>query len=331
MDKKHTIRDIAKLAGVSAATVSKIMNNTGNISDQTRQRVKKIIQDTGYVPTFSAKTLATNRSKLIGVIIGGQFNVGFTHPFFSLILNNFKDFISEMGYDFVFFSKDRDYLERCHHYNIDGCLIMSGDETDEGSRQLDESHIPVVGVDMILSGTTSSYIMTDNYMIAEKVVRHAHLNGIRKIAFIGGNECSFITQQRESGFRKALHLYNLECREEWIVYGDYFDQSGYDSMNQILDGGDLPELVFACSDFMAFGAIEAIKERGMLVPNRIAVIGCDDIEACRFTTPKLTTVRQDKKGIGRLAGQMLIDLIEKGASGQAIMVEPQLVLRESCR
>lgn len=331
MKNKYTIRDIAKLAGVTPTTVSKILNNKGNISEETKKKVGQIIHETGYRPSFSAKSLASNKSNLIGVIIGGEFNVGFTHPFFSIILNHVRDIMAGRGYDFIFFSVNSDYVERCRHYNVAGCLIISGDQNDEGSRRLDQSDIPVVGVDMELSGKRSSYVMTDNLNAAEKVVEYAAKQAIRSLGFIGGNRNSFITMQREAGFRRAMESYGLKPKAEWFAYGDYFDRSGYREMNRMLESSDIPELVFACSDYMALGAVEAIKERGLTVPGHISVIGYDDIDACRFSVPKLTTVRQDTVRIGQIAAQMLIELIEEDRLGRTELVEPQLMIRESSK
>lgn len=332
--KKYTIRDIARLAGVSPTTVSKIINQTGSISKETTDKVMKIIKETGYHPIYSAKSLASNKSNLIGIIADGKYNVDFTHPFFSKVLNSFKNHIGSLGYDFMFFSNEKftgEYLERCRYYNVDGCLIISGDTNDEGSIQLDMSEIPVVGVDMELEGASSSYVMTDNEKLAEKVVQHAYLNSIQSIAFIGGNKDSYITKKREDGFRKAMKTYDLEYHEEWVIYGDYFDTSGYECMNELLKCEKKPELVFACSDLMALGAMKAIHEHNLSVPGDISVIGCDDIDASRFSYPPLTTIRQDNEKIGLLAAYLLSDLIEKSNKGRAVYEDPLLVIRESCR
>ncbi|WP_323125860.1 LacI family DNA-binding transcriptional regulator [Gracilibacillus oryzae] len=332
MLKKYTIRDIAKMAGVSPTTISKIMNKTGSISQETTEKVLKIIKETGYYPTYSAQSLASNKSNLIGIIVDGEYNVDFTHPFFNHVLNSFKNHIGTIGYDFMFFSNEKftgEYLERCRHYKVDGCLIISGDNKDEGCIQLDQSEIPVVGVDMELSGSNSRYVMTDNRLLAEKVVQHAYLHNISSIGFIGGNQDSYITELRESGFRHAIDRYGLKLKEEWIVYGDFFDRSGYECMKQILDCDEYPELIFAASDLMALGAMAAVKERNLSIPEDIRIVGCDDIEASRFSSPTLSTVKQDKEKIGLLAAYLLSDLIEEKKTARSILVDPILVVRGS--
>ncbi|EDL62521.1 LacI family DNA-binding transcriptional regulator, partial [Bacillus sp. SG-1] len=310
-----TIRDIAKMAGVSPATVSKIINNYGGISEATRQKVFKIIEETKYQPNFSAKSLATKKSNLIGLIYAGKINVDFTHPFFNEVVNAFKKAVGTLGYDLLLFSNEQfykgesKYLERCKHFHVDGCLIIAGDEIEEAIEEIVNSDIPCIGVDLQLEGPRSSYVMTDNIKIGSKVVEHLYLNQIRKVAYIGGKQDSLIASIRNKGFMDGMNQFGLPIHDEWIRYGDFFEESGYRSMKEILQAEELPQAVFAASDMMALGALKAIKERGLSVPDDIQLIGCDDIESCRYSDPQLTTVKQDKQKLGKLAAYMLDDLI----------------------
>src|SRR5690606_34057251 len=179
-----TIKDIAKMAGVSPATVSKIINNYGEIGKETRKKVEKIIEETGYAPTFSAKSLATKKTKLIGLIYAGKINVEFTHPFFNKVMNAFKKTIGELSYDILMFSNEQlhedksSYLARCRHFRVDGCLILAGEEIEDAVYELVQSEIPCVGVDLELSGPKYSYVMTDNMKISKMVVEHFYLQNI---------------------------------------------------------------------------------------------------------------------------------------------------------
>ncbi|WP_217588262.1 LacI family DNA-binding transcriptional regulator [Lentibacillus saliphilus] len=331
-----TIKDIAKMAGVSPGTVSKIMNNTGSISEKTRKKVLQVIEDTGYRPTFSAKSLATKKSNLIGLIYAGKINVDFTHPFFNEVMTSFKKNIGELGYDMLMFSNEQfqqnssSYLARCHHFQVDGCLIISGEEIEESVYELVKSDIPCVGVDLALDGPKFSYVMTDNKKISYKIVEHLHALRIQEIAFINGQKDSTVAKLRADGFYKAMKQFGLSINEKWIQHGDFFEDSGYKAMKKILSNSTIPKAVYAASDLMAFGAIKAIEEAGMSVPEDICVIGCDDIDACHFSSPSLTTVRQDKEKIGTLAARMLHDFIEGSEEENPIFVEPELIVRESC-
>ncbi|GIP05053.1 LacI family transcriptional regulator [Paenibacillus lautus] len=331
------IKTIAKMAGVSVSTVSKIINNYSDVSDETKARVLEIMRETGYTPSNSAKTLATKKSNLIGVIFAGKLNVDFTHPFFVEVLNSFKKQMGVLGYDLLFFSnekfqgEDADYLGRCRHYQVDGCVIISGEEIEPSIKELDESDIPCIGVDIELFGEMSGHIMSDNYKMSSKVVEHFYLQGFRDLGFIGGSKESEISNMREAGYRNAMESFGLPARPEWFLNGDdFYEASGYKAMTRLIKAGSLPRAIFAASDQIAIGAIQALQEHGLNVPDDMSIIGCDDIEACKYTTPKLTTIRQNKEKIGRLAALMLYDLIHKQSPVSSFVVEPELIVRESC-
>lgn len=334
----RNIKDIAKIAGVSVSTVSKIINNYSDISEETRSRVLQIMKDTGYTPSASAKTPATKQSNLIGVIFAGKLNVDFTHPFFVEVLNSFKKQMGLLGYDLVFFSNekfesvgDNDYLARCLHFQVDGCVLISGQELEPSISRLDNSHIPCIGVDMKLSGRSSGYIMSDNYKMSSKVVEHFYLLGYRDLGYIGSTLESDISNMRESGYRDAIEGFGLPINENWFVNGhDFYEASGYEAMQRMIASGSLPRAIFAASDQLAIGASRAIKEASLSVPEDIALIGCDDIEACKYTSPPLTTIRQNKERIGRLAALMLYDLMNNQSETSSFVVEPELIIRESC-
>lgn len=327
---------VAEMAGVSVSTVSKIMNNYSDVSEKTKQRVLEIIEQTGYSPSNSAKTLATKKSSLIGVIFAGELNVEFTHPFFVEVLNSFKKQMGVLGYDLIFFSNEKfissgDYFARCLHFNVDGCVIISGQKMEPTIRTLDMSSIPCIGVDLELKGKKSGYVMSDNFQIASKVVEHFYLLGYRELGFIGSTADSDISNLREAGYIKAIEGFGLNVNANWFVHGDdFFEPSGYSATQQLIQKGPLPRAIFAASDLLAIGAIRALNEHGLRVPEDIAIIGCDDIEASKYTTPKLTTIRQNKERLGILAAHMLFDLINKQSEGSSFVVEPLLIVRESC-
>ena len=330
------IKMIAEMAGVSVSTVSKIMNNYSDVSEKTKQRVLEIIEQTGYLPSNSAKTLATKKSNLIGVIFAGELNVDFTHPFFVEVLNSFKKQMGVLGYDLIFFSNEKfisggDYFSRCLHFHVDGCVIISGQKMENAIEELDLSSIPCIGVDLELKGKKSGYVMSDNFKISTKVVEHFYLLGYRDLGFIGSTGDSTISNKREEGYIKAIEGFGMTVNEKWFVHGDdFFEPSGYSAMKQLIQAGNLPKAIFAASDLLALGAIRALKEHGLRIPEDVAIIGCDDIEACKYTSPKLTTIRQNKERLGVLAAHMLFDLINNQSEGGSFVVEPALVVRESC-
>lgn len=332
---KLTISDIAKMAGVSPGTVSKVMNQTGSLSAKTIEKVKKVIEETGYQPSFSAKSLATKKSNLIGLIYAGDIHAQINHPFFNEVVNIFKNVIGQLGYDILMFSnsqvskENQDYLARCNHYQLDGCLIIAGDQIEEATYKLDKSHIPCVGIDIELMGSASSYVMTDNRKVSARVVEYFHSHGIKEVAFIGGPDDSSISNIRKDAFIHFMERFEMPVEPNWIKHGDYFEESGYQAMKEILAEGSKPQAVYAASDMMALGILKALNEAGISVPKDMKVIGCDDIEACRYSDPKLATVKQDKEKIGELAAHMLHQLINGEKEVNSILVEPELIIRES--
>ncbi|QGH34014.1 substrate-binding domain-containing protein [Gracilibacillus salitolerans] len=333
---KLTIREIAQMAGVSPGTVSKVINKTGSISPQTVKKVKKIIEETGYQPSFSAKSLATKKSNLIGLIYAGEVHVEFSHPFFNEVVNAFKNAIGKLGYDILVFSNDKfnmvkeDYVARCNHFHLDGCVIIAGEQLEEAVNELDQSNVPCVGVDIELKGPRSSYVSTDNGKVSAKVVEYLYLNSIKEVAFIGGPANSIISNLRKEAFTHYMHLFGMTVRPNWIQFGNYFEDSGYQAMKRILASKPYPEAVYTASDMMALGALKALKEEGLRIPEDMKLVGCDDIEACRYSDPPLATVKQDKDKMGKLAAYMLHDLINGNTEPGSILVDPKLIIRDSC-
>jgi LacI family transcriptional regulator len=331
-----TIKDIAQMANVSQGTVSKVINNYEGISEKTKKKVMDIINQSGYEPNFSARSLATKKSNLIGLIYAGRINVDMTHPYFNEVISSFKKNIGLLGYDILMFSNEHfqsdngSYLARCRHFNVDGCLIIAGEEVEESTYALALAGLPCIGIDIELKGPKASYIMTDNLGLSRKVVEYLYLHAIKKIGFIGGIFDSPVSIFRKKGFLEALNQFGLEICEDWIQYGDFHEESGYAAMKKILRSKTLPEAIFATSDMMALGALQAIKEAGLSCPDDIRLIGCDDIAACRYSAPKLTTVKQDKEKFGKLSAYMLDDLINDRSQLKPVFIDSELIIRESC-
>lgn len=331
------IKTIAEMAGVSVSTVSKILNNYSDISEETKIKVLNIIRATGYVPSKSAKLQERTSSRLIGVIFAGRQNIDFSHPFFAEVLSSFKKQIGFLGYDLLFLTSEQsdslhgDYLARCRQYQIDGCLIISGQDVEPAVYELDRSEIPCIGIDLELQGKGSGYIMSDNYKMSYKAVEHFYLLGYREFGYIGSTMESNISNLREKGYIDAIESFGLSVNKDWFVNGDsFYEESGYQAMKAMILAGSVPKALFAASDLLAIGAMQALKEHHFRVPEDVAMIGCDDIEACKYTSPTLSTVRQNKDKIGKLAAALLYDFIHTQSEAGNIMVEPEIIIRESC-
>ncbi|WP_416147407.1 LacI family DNA-binding transcriptional regulator [Salipaludibacillus sp. HK11] len=329
-----TIKQIAELAGVSRGTVSKIINNYTDVGEDTRRKVTKIMEENNYRPSYSAKTLASKKTNVIGVIYAGEVNADFNHPFFVDVIDSFKKVIGGMGYDLMFFSNENfmkeseDYLARCQHYNVDGCLIIGGGNIQPSVYDLDKSIIPCIGLDIELSGDTSAHVTSDTYQFTNDVIEHFCELGHNEIAHISGGFSSQISRIRIDYFREAMKRFQLPLQDNWILEGDFFENSGYSCMLQLLESDHVPHAIFTSSDLMAFGAIKAIKKSNYPLED-FAIVGLDDIHAAKYFSPPITTVRQNKRGLGEEAAYALSKLMNGLQLEKKIIIDAQLIVRES--
>ncbi|MDC3416723.1 LacI family DNA-binding transcriptional regulator [Aquibacillus salsiterrae] len=321
---KITIKEIAKRAGVSVGTVSKVIHNYTDVGDATRKRILDVMAETGY----QAKVQRTK--KRIGVIYGVR--VSFNHPFFVEVMEAFSKEVGLLGYDLVFFSSKVmgiNYVAKCIEAEVTGCIVIGGDEIQQSIYQLDESDIPCIGIDIQLTGNRSGYVMTNNMNMGKKVIEHLYLTGHRDIGYIGGLVNTVVGMEREEGFRNGLAEFGLTVNQDWMMAGDFSEESGYQAMKQILANKAIPSAMFVASDVMAFGAILAIRENGLAIPEDLAIVGCDDIEISKYTQPPLSTIRQEKDKIGRLAAFMLVDLINGVLESSSVVVDCELLVRKT--
>lgn len=337
-----TIYDIAKQAGVSAATVSKVFNDYSDVSAKTRRKVLDTAREMGYLPNSSARTLITGRSWTLGILYMEASGKGIRHPFFNALLESFKNEAESRGYDLMFISRDiggrkTTYLEHCRFRSVDGVMAALLNPGDPDVMELLDSGIPCVLVDF--EAPRAGTVQSDNVNGALLAVRYLHSLGHRRIAHISGGY-SFAGVKRRQGYEQALAELGLPLREELIIDegGDYTEESGYRAMLRLLELAEpeRPTAVFAAGDNLAIGGIKALRERGISVPGDISVVGFDDIDLAAFMTPALTTIRQDTAALGTGAAKMLADLIQQaaaegGAGASPLTVPVELVVRDSCR
>lgn len=330
-----TIYDISKATGFSPTTVSKALNNYPDVSEKTKQIILKKANEMGYIPNSHARILTTKKSWTIGVLFDEKLNVGIKHPFFSAILESFKKNVEMKGYDLLFISKDIGgdkitYLDHCKIRGVDGVLIITSDPNNEQIQELINSDFPCVLVDN--ESRKASSVHSDDTMGCYLAVKHLYSLGHRKIAHIYGSRDTFAGDLRYIAFLEALKELNLEIRDDYLVDGGYFTyEGGFSAMSKLLELEDLPTAVFAAGDLMAVGAISAIKEKGLRVPEDISIIGYDDLDICRYITPKLTTIKQNTDLIGENAADILINAIDKKNSRTSVIVPVELVIRDSCK
>ncbi len=328
-----TIYDVAKKSGCSITTVSRALNNYSDINATTKENILKVCKELNYMPSSSARSLSTKRSGTIGVIFSEILGLGITHPFFSGVIENFRRAIEGQGYDLLFISKEigdstYSYIDHCKYRNIDGVIVVNAVDNDSGVLEIIKSTIPVVLIDNPMKGASS--VSSDNRAGVQQAIDYLVQLGHSRIAHISGNHEAYATKVRKEAFINAMERHSLAIPEGYIEEGGYFSEDGgFLAMQKMLALPKRPTAVFAAGDAMAVGAIRAIREQGLSVPQDISVIGFDDIEIARFISPSLTTVRQDSIALGRTAAELLLSYLDKDREYENNPIPVELVCRES--
>lgn len=310
-----SLKDISKLCGVSVATVSKALNDHKDIGEDTKQHIKKVAKEIGYSPNLSARALKTNRTYDIGVLFTDDALSGLTHDYFARVLDSFKRAAEKNGYDITFINGSRNredrmsYLEHCRYRGFDGVMLACIDVSDPEVVELVQSDIPLVTIDYLFNNRIA--VISDNVAGMRDLLEYIHRRGHCRIAYIHGMRSS-VTDSRVTSFYNTAEKLGLEIPEEYIKEAPYRDtEATYCVTNELLELKNPPTCIIFPDDFAAFGGINAIKERGLRIPEDISVAGYDGINAARYLQPSLTTVKQDTEQMGCVAARELIKLIER--------------------
>lgn len=315
------------------------MNDYADVSPTTRARVLEVARELDYTPSAAARTLVMQRSQVIGVVLEtGEGHPDLQHPFFQEVLVGLKHRLGAGGYDLLLFAtenpgngfSEHSYVRRARHHRVDGLVVMGVDPAEAEIQKLVRSAIPLVAVDADIVGRRSGYVISDNLGGARLAVRHLHERGHERIAIVTGMLSTRPGADRLLGYRAELEALGLPHRDDYVREGDFYFESGYLGMNSLLELPEPPTAVFAAGDLMAAGAVRAIEEHGLSVPGDIALVGFDDIQLAAMMQPSLTTIRQDKTGLGAAAGDALLRMLEAAdAAPPTITLPVELVVRES--
>jgi LacI family transcriptional regulator len=324
---------------VSVATVSRALNDYDDVSATTRERVLKLAEELEYTPTAAARSLVTKRSYVVGVVLStGVDHPDIQHPFFQEVLVGLKRRLGAGGYDLLLLANEESgnafgtnsYLQRCRHHRVDGVVLMGAEAGEPDVQKLARSTIPCVAVDLDLVGRRTGFVISDNARGAGLAIEHLHKLGHDRIATINGPTQTRVGMDRLVGYRQALERLGLRYRDDYVRDGDFYFESGSLAMQELLSLPEPPTAVFAASDLMAAGAIRAVEQAGLAVPADIAVVGFDDIQLAAMMQPALTTIRQNKLGLGSAAAEALLRMIERdGAPPPGITLPVELVVRAS--
>jgi len=310
-----TIYDLARITGYSAPTVSKALNGTGKLSDETRKTILAAAEKAKYKANVTARALTTKHTKLIGVILENTVMMrGFEHPLFCGILDTFREEMDEVGYDLLFMSKENkngmSYIDHCAYRNVEGVLVVNPEENDLEMTKLAHSGIPCVSTNVIIPGVCT--IVTDSAAAGQVAVEKLLAAGHTHIAFIGpsADKNNPASKERYEGYCEALAKANIPYSEDLVEYcPDWLSKSGYEAARNLFKRTNSVTAIFVASDLLAFGVMAYCHEVGKRIPEKISIIGFDDDRAAQFTSPPLSTFKQDTARIAQVAAEFLLQRI----------------------
>jgi LacI family transcriptional regulator len=328
-----TLEDIARLSDVSRSTVSRVINSDTKVKEETRLKVLKVIQSIDFQPNLAARGLATGRTNVIGVIIPARVSVIFADPYFPVFLQGVSSACNNRTYSVMLWLAEPDYERRMiprilHNGLVDGVVVASTLMNDPIVKSLFESKMPFILIGRHPTMDVN-FLDVDNLQAARKATLHLLRLGYKRVATITGSQDQVAGFDRYQGYLNALQDYDRTIRPELVADGDFTEEGGYHAMARLLP--QKPDAVFAASDMTAYGAMRAIHEANLRIPEDVAVVGFDDIPASARTTPALTTVRQPVQQMGSKAAEVLINVIENDINTtQKLIMDTELVVRESC-
>lgn len=327
---KVSIYDVAKKAGVSVVTVSRVINNAPTVRQSSREKVMKAIEELNYQPSAAARSLAKGKTNVIGLIIPNL-----TDTFFMEVVAQVDNELEKRGYFLalsVIDKYDDDHKSRCNFFfqqeRVDGILVMTPQFEDEYVQELKSKNIPFVLLDNQHYPFKEASIVVDNFKGGYEVARHLLELGHTDIGFIGGPKDSLSATQRWEGFTKALDEVGIQ--PSTVNWGEFDIANGYSTLHEWAKEDMVPKAIFAADDYIAFGAIDALRELGKKVPEDVSIVGYDDHPFCSQLHPFLSTVKQPAVNIGTRGVETLFEIMKEGGKKNVVIkLEPEFIPRES--
>jgi LacI family transcriptional regulator len=328
-----TISDVARQAGVSTVTVSRVLNNAPNVNSVTRQRIEQAIQELGYVPNVAARSLRSKRTHSLALILPDV-----TNSFWTTVARGVEDAAQNSGYSVLLCNTDENcakqlrYLELVASRRVDGVIIAPFDCDVQNIRTLCDQEIATVLIDRRIAGWDTDSVRGDSVGGARALVRHLIGLGHWQIAVVSGPAITSTAQDRVNGYRAALLEAGIVPDPALIRQGEYRSSSGEQLMGQLLDEGPQPTAVFAANNAIAMGVIDAAIRRGLRIPHDLALVCFDDFDAASHLFPFLTVAVQPAYEMGAEAAQLLLSRVEGRAAltPRHVLLPTRLIIRHSC-
>ena len=329
------IKDIAKKLGISAAAVSKALNNRKDISEKLKRKVRKAAKELNYTPNSIAKRLVTNKSNTIGVFVFSRQEDTFSKDLGLQFLGGILEEANKNDYDIVLFSTDSDllneksYIELCKERRAEGAIFTGLRLDDPHIKKIKNSTFPISVIDTHIEGENVSFVSTDNKIGVQLALDYLWKLGHRKIAMINGHKHAQVSWDRLKTYRDCLE--EREVYDERLVFtGDFTEDSGCQCAEKIMKLKKLPTAIFIASDLMALGAMKAFKENGFNLPKDMSIVGFDNISIGNYIEPRLTTVGQDAIAMGKWSVRLILNKLKKEEPQKKYLLKPKLIIRDSC-
>lgn len=326
-----TIHDVAELAGISPATVSRVLNNFPHISDEVRHQVLAAIDQLNYEPNRVAQRLRASHSRLIGIVV-----TDITNPFFNTIMASIEAVFFDQGFSVLMSNttaiprKELDYLSMMENEGIAGLIIAPSSENVDRVAEMAADGLPIVVLDRRMPNALVDVVLADNAGGAQSAVDHLVSVGHTRIGHIGGRMPLSSGRERYEGYLRAMEQHGLPVPESWVRFGDHKHESGYARALELMDEPDPPTAWFVANNMMTLGALAAIHDRGRQIPDDIAIVGFDDMPWAVVLNPPLTVVAQPTLEIGQLAANMLLERIqEPDRVPRVAVLDTKLIIRAS--
>lgn len=329
--EKLNISQIAKLAGVSKTTVSRVINHRPDVNAETREKIEAIIQEYEYCPSAIAQAVSHQRSMMIGLVFPDGETEAFSNPYYAELMQGVLKKAREKGYRIVLsYLRDDDCFTLARQKIVDGLLILTpGSNHREKLEDLLQMGVPVVSTARVPGMTGLHYVAVDEYSASCKIIEHLISLGHRQIAYIGGPKTLYSGGSRLRGYQTTLKKHQIPYDPLLVELGDTSMQSGYQAMERLMRKHRKFTAVFACSDLMAIGAKHAIEKHGLRVPQDISLVSTDSTAISDYLDAPLTTMKQPTHERGEQAMRMLIDLIEGKTVQDGIMLPMGIVIKET--
>ncbi len=326
------IQGVARLAKVSTATVSRVINNSPSVRPAMAEHVKRIVEQTNYVPNRNARSLRVRHSKLFGLIVSDVKN-----PFFPELIDGFEAMATAHEIDVIFTHTNYDpkrlehCLRRMVERNVDGIAVMTSEAAVESLAEVGRRNIPLILLDQAEKGHDFQNILTDFNSGFLEAVRHLKDLGHTEIGFVSGPTTFASVKRRREAFVRAMKINRLKVRKEWIVKGELQVEGGRQATKRLLAGTQRPSAIVTTNDLMAVGALQAAHEAGISVPRNLSVIGFDDLQVSAMVSPPLTTICMSRQEIAARAFSFLFEASQRHSKlpPHKRSILPRLVVRGS--